>query len=276
MIGEALSAELLKLRRNRVSAFWAYAFTPIATLVFGALMSTLVHSSSGGFSDLMRAAPLGSMLGSLSAPANLFAHLFYILGAATLFAGEYRWETWRAILPRTERRIALIAKLCAFAIAAGVSIAACGAVGLLVGFYETAISGLAPLWPGVGAGEIVLALLLAFAASLLQLIWTAALTALAAVISRSLLGSAIGVFMVLAGLEIAGSRLSMTEANASVMLLPNLASRALRERAAELIGDADAVGAHLALPGAAALALSAALMMGAALFLFQRQDLARE
>jgi ABC-2 type transport system permease protein len=276
MITEALSAEWLKLTKNRWAMFWAWGFVPVLTLAFGVLVETFSRATPGG-AMLGYAAPVSTALDGLGSYGNIFFRLFPIAGAATLFAGEYRWETWRAILPRNERATIMLAKLCVFAAAGAISILLCGVAGFLAGLYEAALFGNIN-WPAVGAGEVILSLMLGFAASFLQLMATAGVVILIAVLSRSMIAAIIGGFSVFLGAELLSVYLRVRLASASeiMTLLPNVAGDALRQLAGAVRGDPDAIGVHLALPGAASLILWCLILSGAAIYLFRSQNLSRE
>jgi ABC-2 type transport system permease protein len=276
MMTEAFRAEWLKLIRNRWATFWAWGFVPLLTLIVGVLMETFSRATPGS-GMLGAAAPVSSALDGLGSYGNVFLRLFPIAGAATLFAGEYRWETWRSILPRNERVSIMLAKLCVFAAAGAISILLCGAAGFLTGIYEAALFGNIN-WPTVGAGEVILSLVVGFAASFLQLLATAGVVILIAVLSRSMIASIIGAFSVFLAAELltAFLRLRMASASEIMALLPNVAGDALRQMASAIRGDPDALGIHLALPGAGALILWCAVLSAAAIALFRRQDLSRE
>lgn len=276
MIGDALSAELLKLSRNRWTAFWAFCFPPIAGLAFGVL-TTLMTRSAAEDLPALPAAPLSDVMNGLGLSGNVIANLFLIAGAASLFAGEYRWETWRAILPRTERHAILVGKMLTFAIAMSLSLFAAGLAGLVVGLFEAAVGGVAPTWPESGLGA-ALALGAAFAISLMQALWISALVAALAVATRSLLAATMGTFIVLVGFGfLATALLSMGEPKVEMVAMPNVASGFLREWAgAALNGAASADGGQFVIASAIVLPLSAVLIFAAALAMFQRQDLARE
>jgi ABC-2 type transport system permease protein len=276
MIKEAFGAEWLKLTRNRWAMFWAWGFVPVLTLAFGVLVETFSRSTPGG-AMLGYAAPVNSTLDGLGSYGNIFFRLFPIAGAATLFAGEYRWETWRAILSRNERTTIMLAKLCVFAVAGAISILLCGVAGFVTGLYEAALfSNLN--WPAVGAGDVVLSLLVGFAASFLQLMATAGVVILISVLSRSMIAAIIGAFSVFLVAELfsAFMRLGLASASEIMALLPNVAGDSMRQMASAIRGDPDALGLHLALPGAAALFLWCIVLSAAAIALFHRQDLSRE
>jgi ABC-2 type transport system permease protein len=276
MMMEAFSAEWLKLTKNRWATFWAWGFVPVLTLVFGILVETFSRATPGG-AMLGYAAPVSTAIDGLGSYGNIFFRLFPIAGAATLFAGEYRWETWRSILPRNERTTVMLAKLCVFAAAGAISILLCGVAGFLTGLYEGALLS-ALNWPTVGAGEVILSLLVGFAASFLQLMATAGVVVLIAVASRSMIASIIGGFSVFLAAELLTAFLRLRIASASEIMafLPNVAGDALRQLAGAIRGDPDALGLHLALPGAGALILWCIALSAAAIYLFRAQDLSRE
>jgi ABC-2 type transport system permease protein len=276
MMTEALAAEWLKFTKNRWAMFWAWGFVPVLTLVLGVLVETFSRATPGG-GMLGAAAPVNSTLDGLGSYGNIFLRLFPIAGAASLFAGEYRWETWRAILPRNERASIMLAKLCTFVFAGAISILLCGLAGFLTGLYEGALFHNL-IWPRVGAVEIVLALAIGFAASLLQLMATAGVVILIAVLSRSMIASIIGSFSVFLAAELftAFLRLRMGSASEIMSFLPNVAGDAMRQMASAIRGDPDALGIHLALPGAAALLFWCVVLSAAAIALFRHQDLSRE
>ncbi len=276
MIAQALASEWLKLSKNRWTMFWAWGFIPALALLTGILIETFSRTTPGG-AILGAAAPVSATLDGLGAYGNVVVRLFPIAGAATLFAGEYRWETWRAILTRNGRTAIMLAKLCVFAVAAAISILLCGAAGLLTGLYEGALFGNF-IWPSVGASAVILALRVGFAASFLQLMATVGVVMLIAMLSRSMIAAIIGgvgVFLVCDLLSVY-MRVRLPSASEIMALLPNIAGEALRQLASGIAGDPDALGLHLALPGAAALTLCCVVLSAAAIYLFRRQDLSRE
>ena len=56
----------------------------------------------------------------------LHFEIFTVAGAAALFAGEYRWETWRLLVPRNSPLIIFWPKFVIFTVAAAISILAFG------------------------------------------------------------------------------------------------------------------------------------------------------
>lgn len=134
MLVDAIRAEGFRLSKNRTALFWSLVFVPVISVAIGALTNFVLKGSStkllvdgktpdqvklmlaGGPLDLGQA--LADAAGNLANPLVL---LFVLIGAATIYAGDYRWETWRLISARNSRANLLLAKL---AVVAGLALAA--------------------------------------------------------------------------------------------------------------------------------------------------------
>lgn len=266
---DAIRAEAFKLTRNRWTLFWAFGLAPVATLVIGVADASLARSMNA---IIAPASPVRNFLGALATPANMLVQLLLIAGASVMFAGEYRWQTWRAIVPRSRRSALIGAKFLVFAGFASASMIACAAMGFVVANYEQVVLHVPATWPRQGSG-LGAALGLGFVASLGQALVAGGLAALTAVATRSMLASVIAPLVLLAGAQLAATRVDLTTAHAEWALLPNLAAQGLREAGAKAMLDPDAVGVQLAAPGAAALLVYVVALMGLTLLVFQRQDL---
>lgn len=269
MIRQAFGAEVFKLLRNRWSLFWAFGFMPVFGLVSGLIEETAVHAYVGDV--LPYANPGRYAYDGLGTMQSSILQVFAIVGAAILFAGEYRWETWRAILPRNDRTAIMCAKLLVFALAVAASIVACGTGRWLVGLYDAMLTGRLD-----GPVNALPGLLTGFGAAFLQIMVTGALVMLVAVISRSLMAAVVGPLVILVAVDLSAIRFRLETGELWLAALPNFAGRAMRELGLDVMGEPDAIGVHLAAPGAIAMALWAALLAIAAIVVFQRQDLSRE
>jgi ABC-2 type transport system permease protein len=145
---DAIRAEGFRLSKNKTGLFWSLAFVPIISVAIGALTSFVLKGSETkilgdekmpeelkaalGRGTLDMADALVSAAGNLANPLVL---LFVLIGAATLYAGDYRWETWRLISARNSRVNLLLAKL---AVVAGLALAAMGFM-LMAGVIENLI-----------------------------------------------------------------------------------------------------------------------------------------
>ncbi len=124
MWADATRAEAFRLIHSRTTWFWSVVFLPILTLVFGVLAAWVMKSNMERLAADTDAPPalkamlvsgpmnLGESLlqsaGNLAGPGLL---LFTLIGAATVYAGDYRWETWRLLRPRNGRIPLVIGKV---------------------------------------------------------------------------------------------------------------------------------------------------------------------
>lgn len=272
MILAALRSELFKLGKNRWSLFWAFGLMPAFALVTGLLEQAYVHVYAGDI--IPYAAPLEDSLSGLGFISTSVAQLCAIVGAAILFAGEYRWETWRAILTRTERVPVMLAKMITFAIAVSASILLCSLARFIVGLVDAAFTA-RTTWPSAGAGEILLAHLLGFLATFLQLMATGAFVMTVSVATRTMTAAIVAPVLLLVISEISSIRYLMGGDPFGVVF-PNVSGAAIRQFGQALMGEPDVLLPHLALPGAAMLAGWFLLFLGMALLAFRGQDLSRE
>jgi ABC-2 type transport system permease protein len=275
MIADAFRAETLKLRANRSVLLWGFVAAPLITFAFGLGGSLFVWATVPMAGAVGRPPLLTDMTGALSAAGNPIWHVFYIMAAATLFAGEYRWETWRFIVPRNRRRDLLAGKLAAFAAFAAASIALILIAGLAVTMIDAVLHRAgAAAHPDPAAGWA--AFLMMYAVGLAQLCAVASITALVAVITRSLLGAVMTVFLLgLAQAMFIGMFGEAAGDPRFIAALPNLAAGTARDWAAQIAGDPDASSTYGPLAAAALLAWIAA-PIAAAMAIFSRQDLAQE
>ena len=118
MLADAIRSEAYRLFQNRTAVFWSVFFVPIAGLAISIISQLVIQSKAvkinganlpvelGAPLDLGQA--LASSAGDLANPAIL---AFVLIGAATLYAGDYRWETWRLISARNSRPNMLLGKV---------------------------------------------------------------------------------------------------------------------------------------------------------------------
>jgi ABC-2 type transport system permease protein len=273
MIVQALRAELFKLSRNRWLLFWAFGLIPAFALVAGLLEQMFAHFYVGDVIPF--AAPLGDSLDGLGMLSASIFQLCPIVGAGVLFAGEYRWETWRALLTRNERIPVMLAKMIAFAVIVSIAILLCGVARFCVGLFDAALTGSAN-WPRVSLGEVVVAHLLGFLATFLQVMATAALVMLASVLTRAMTAAIVAPILLLFVVEIASIRFYSGSGGILSMAFPNLAGAAVRQAGQTVMGEQDALLVAYAPAGALWLILWFLIFLGLALLLFRRQDLSRE
>lgn len=200
MLVDAIRAEGFRLLKNRTALFWSLLFVPIISLAIGAVTNFVLKGSETkilgdekmppelkaalGRGTLDMADALVTAAGNLANPLVL---LFVLIGAATLYAGDYRWETWRLISARNSRVNLLLAKL---AVVALLALAAMGFM-LLGSVLENLIKAavfersLTFAMTGEAAGRF----LGFFGLSWLRILQFTMMGMLAAVVTRSLLAA---------------------------------------------------------------------------------------
>lgn len=118
MLADAIRSEAYRLTRNRTVLSWSLIFVPVIVLaaaIGGAFFDAKVERMAEQLPPQLAAAnsvlDLGATListaGQLANPALL---AFLLIGAATVFAGDYRWETWRLITARNSRANLIMGK----------------------------------------------------------------------------------------------------------------------------------------------------------------------
>jgi ABC-2 type transport system permease protein len=148
MLVDAIRAEGFRLSKNPTALFWSLVFVPFISLVIGAITNFVLKGSETKILGDARMPPemkaalargtldmgeaIVSAAGNLANPLVL---LFVLIGAATIYAGDYRWETWRLISARNSRPNLLLGKL---AVVAGLALAAM-ALMLVAGVGESLI-----------------------------------------------------------------------------------------------------------------------------------------
>lgn len=119
MLVDAIRAEGYRLLKNRTTVFWSAAFLPLLTLVLSTLgvLAAKLNEKQLTQANINLNMPggalnLGQTLMAVAADvANPAVLLFVLIGAATVYAGDYRWETWRLTSARNSRPALLLAKV---------------------------------------------------------------------------------------------------------------------------------------------------------------------
>jgi ABC-2 type transport system permease protein len=200
MLADAVLAEGYRLLRSRTTWFWSVLFVPILGLVFAVIGNSILRMMQMAASqkaqdippqirmEMERGVDLGQALLSITAdlagPATL---LFVLIGAATLYAGDYRWETWRLISARNSRTNLVLGKIGALKALTLIAMLALFIAGVGQSLIKVMILAL-PLsfsFEAADAGRLALLFLLSF----WRIIQFTMLGLLAAVMSRSLLAA---------------------------------------------------------------------------------------
>lgn len=120
MLADAIRAETWRLLQNRTALLWSIVFVPVAWLAgniaFNLFINDRVNTVTDRLPSQLRLGrgtlDLGQALmdaaGQLAHPALL---AFLLIGAASVFAADYRWETWRLITARNSRPNLIMGKV---------------------------------------------------------------------------------------------------------------------------------------------------------------------
>jgi ABC-2 type transport system permease protein len=112
---EAVSAELLKLRRHKATWFlvWIYPilFAVGILILLATAASGAVPHHPQSLADWLSATAIAWHI-----PASSFGRYLIAAFVAVVFAGEYGWNTWKLIIPHRSRMALIGAKYCAVAI----------------------------------------------------------------------------------------------------------------------------------------------------------------
>ncbi len=272
MLTDAIMAEATRLWRNRTAYFWGFAFVPIALLAFNLALDTYLRAriDSGIGVDLGL-----QILRMLEAASSPFIQVFFALGAGVIFAGDYRWETWRLIAPRNSRTNLVLAKFVVYCVACAASLAALALSGLVHTLYNSLLNNSALMLPGSDFSWQAWSV---FLATWLDLMVLGAIVALFAVLTRATIGAAMSAIMfgflqaaILTQISIVGA------SPAQLALFPRLSAETVGAYAAgRQIGPGQFVDPHSAWLAALFLVCWTLTVGALALVLFTRQDLSRE
>lgn len=290
MLADAIRAEGYRLSCNRTALAWSTLFVPVMAVAFGALGSFVMKANEAKLqtdakmpAEVLQAlstAPINlaeaivSSAAKLDNPALL---LFVLIGAATLYAGDYRWETWRLISARNSRANLLLGKLVVTALLSLVAMLLLLAGGVIETLIRAAVFGRSLTF--APTGEMALQFLAGVSLCWLRVIQFTMMGLLAAVATRSLLA---GLFVPLVvgvaqffSPQILGSMGVMPDAWVAVLLNPGAAVDAFKVLIAHEPG-APALPDGLVLKAAISLAVWTLAPLAGALAIFQGQDLSKE
>ena len=272
MLGDAIAAEAFRVRRAGGVLFWGFLAVPLSILLFNLLLDTWIrlHRHMPVALDIGR-----QMVSGVGLTQSAFFQVFYAAAAATLFAADYRWETWRLITPRNSRVNLILARFIVYGAATAVSLVLLAVVALVQSLYAAAIGSVVLNPP---QGPFVLPLLGTALVGWCELMVLGGIVAVIAIAFRAATGALMTAMVFSFGQWIAMALIHPWEATPGwYAALPRLSAYVLR---AFVTGQdlAPGIGANAAQAGLAAVCLLGwMVLVGAcALGLFQTQELARE
>ncbi|MET3855471.1 hypothetical protein [Rhizobium sp. OAE497] len=260
-----LRFELLKLMRQPATLFWGFLSVPLLALLFRLVLEGMVFVRAGrivtGNTDLLQSAT-----NILTLSGNSVGHLLYAIGISSIFFSEYRFATWRHLIPRRSRLQLWTAKClaCLVCLAAGLLVAVIG--DMILNSALALLSGDGPSSLSIRIAGLP-ALLAAFAAALLELAVLTAIVSTITILSRAMVAAVIPAFLLAIGTSMLQIYVGPTK---DVLPLPSTGAEALRTWLFQQ-GPADAGDS-----GGAILLVWLIAAGGLGLFLFSRQQLSAE
>jgi ABC-2 type transport system permease protein len=121
LLVDSITSEAYRLTRNRMAVFWSVFFVPLMFIAGGTAFHLITKSKAAALGGLKLPPGVGNAPVNLvdaltmgaGAGANGAILVFMLIGAATLYAGDYRWETWRLISARNSRTNLILGKVAA-------------------------------------------------------------------------------------------------------------------------------------------------------------------
>jgi ABC-2 type transport system permease protein len=288
MLADAVFSEAYRFTRNRIQVFLSVLLVPILFAIAGVAFHVLTKSkgdpmaAQAGLAGMTSLVPV-NLADALTFGANHAANgilmVFMLVGAATVYAGDYRWETWRLISARNTRTSLILGKVGVVKLMALIASLAF-IIAAFVFFIAQAVVYHRPVVFHVEGGDLGKFLLL-WLLSYVRIVQYGLIALLAGVVTRSMMAAvftpwALGFVQSILGLPPVMMILGLKpDGWPAQLLMPGLAYDTLKTAVVPMI-----VNVPFQTPPVTAAIVSLALwcfipLIGAIL-LFKRQDLSKE
>ncbi|WP_425984271.1 ABC transporter permease subunit [Brevundimonas sp. TWP1-2-1b1] len=285
MLADAIRSETYRLSKNRTALFWSVLFIPIMGILLATLGFVVAKANEAKLAgklppELMKGGPLDlglTLVKSAGDFANPAILMFVLIGAATIYAGDYRWETWRLISARNTRPNLLTGKVVVVALVIVLATFAALISDVIASLIQAAVFGRPVTFSMTGAAAADFGLLtLTSWARILQFTM---LGLLGAVVTRSLLAALFAPLVIgIAQFFLPQLLLPMgvtPDGWLMPLLSPGLATDLLKAVIQGGMAAAD-VPDHALAKGVISLGLWIGVPFAAAVAWFNRQDLSKE
>jgi hypothetical protein len=204
MLAKLFRAEVYKIIGNRWTTGFLIWIFPVGALGFLIVFNLILLISSSLQDAIVDDGPqqwTSAMIGVWSFANNPLGRLFFLGFAAVLFGGEYQWNTWKNVVPRSWRVPLLFIK---FAGVATFVVFAFALMSVVMGVNSGVTasisgSGFGPSLNGDTLGDFARDYGLAVFTTFIAVVIGSGYAAIAAMSTRSILGSVIGGFVIFAG-----------------------------------------------------------------------------
>ncbi|WP_293826145.1 ABC transporter permease subunit [uncultured Brevundimonas sp.] len=284
MLADAIRSETYRLSRNRTALFWSVLFVPIMGVLLATVGFVVAKANEAKLvgklpPEVMKGGPLDlglALVKSAGDFANPAILMFVLIGAVTLYAGDYRWETWRLISARNTRSNLIAGKVVVAVLVIVLATLAALASDVIAGLIQAAVFGrpLAFSMTGGAAADFGLLALTGWA----RILQFTMLGLLAAVMTRSLLAALFAPLVIGIGQFFLPNILLPMGVTPDGWLLPLLSPGLATDLLKAVIegGTAADLPDHAAAKGLLGLGLWIGLPFAAAAAWFNRQDLSKE
>ncbi|WP_313011701.1 ABC transporter permease subunit [Brevundimonas sp.] len=285
MLADAIRSETYRLSRNRIALFWSVLFVPVIGLLLATIGFVVAKANEAKLvgklpPELMKGGPLDlglTLVKSAGDFANPAILMFVLIGAATIYAGDYRWETWRLISARNTRSNLLAGKVVVVALLMIAATVAALASDVIASLIQAAVFGRALTFSMTGGAAADFGLLaLTGWARILQFTM---LGLLAAVMTRSLLAALFAPLVIGIGQFFLPQILMPMGVTPDGWLLPLLSPGMATDLLKAVIQGGTAAADlpdHAVIKGVLGLALWIVVPFAAAVVWFNKQDLSKE
>lgn len=285
MLADAIRSETYRLSRNRIALFWSVLFVPVIGLLLATIGFVVAKANEAKLvgklpPELMKGGPLDlglTLVKSAGDFANPAILMFVLIGAATIYAGDYRWETWRLISARNTRSNLLAGKVVVVALLMIAATVAALASDVIASLIQAAVFGRAltfSMTGGAAAGFGLLAL-----TGWARILQFTMLGLLAAVMTRSLLAALFAPLVIGIGQFFLPQILMPMGVTPDGWLLPLLSPGMATDLLKAVIQGGTAAADlpdHAVIKGVLGLALWIVVPFAAAVVWFNKQDLSKE
>ena len=285
MLADAIRSETYRLFKNRTALFWSVLFIPIMGILLATLGFVVAKANEAKLAgklppEVMKGGPLDlglTLVKSAGDFANPAILMFVLIGAATIYAGDYRWETWRLISARNTRPNLLTGKVVVVALVIVLATFAALISDVIASLIQAAVFGRPVTFSMTGAAAADFGLLtLTSWARILQFTM---LGLLGAVVTRSLLAALFAPLVIgIAQFFLPQLLLPMgvtPDGWLMPLLSPGLATDLLKAVIQGGMAAAD-LPDHALAKGVISLALWIGVPFAASVAWFNRQDLSKE
>lgn len=285
MLADAIRSETYRLSKNRTALFWSVLFIPIMGILLATLGFVVAKANEAKLAgklppELMKGGPLDlglTLVKSAGDFANPAILMFVLIGAATIYAGDYRWETWRLISARNTRPNLLTGKVVVVALVIVLATFAALISDVIASLIQAAVFGRPVTFSMTGAAAADFGLLtLTSWARILQFTM---LGLLGAVVTRSLLAALFAPLVIGIAQFFLPQLLLPMGVTPDGWLLPLLSPGLATDLLKAVIQGGMAAAElpdHALAKGVISLALWIGVPFAAAVVWFNRQDLSKE